>query len=108
MNDVVGGVGTVVYIPSSSSYHNTNSRGAGSDTTAISLRAMLYYLCKNPATMRKLQKEIEDMEKKGLISDPVTYQQACKMPYLQAIMKEAMRLDIFNLSLSSDYIRRQD
>jgi hypothetical protein len=43
--------------------------------------------------MRKLQKEIEDMEKKGLISDPVTYQQACKMPYLQAIMKEAMRLN---------------
>jgi hypothetical protein len=41
--------------------------------------------------MRKLQKEIEEMEEKGLISDPVTYQQACKMPYLQAVMKEAMR-----------------
>src|SRR5438105_5416278 len=36
--------------------------GAGSDTTAISLRAMLYYMCKNPSTMRKLQKEIEEME----------------------------------------------
>ena len=66
-------------------------RGAGSDTTAISLRAMLYYMLKNPSTMRKLQKEIEEMEEKGLISDPVTYQQSCKMPYLQAVMKEAMR-----------------
>lgn len=42
--------------------------------------------------MRKLYKEIEEMEAKGLISDPVTYQQSCKMPYLQAVMKEAMRL----------------
>ena len=42
--------------------------------------------------MRKLQKEIQEMEQKGLISDPVTYQQSCKMPYLQAVMKEAMRL----------------
>jgi hypothetical protein len=41
--------------------------------------------------MRKLQKEIAEMEEKGLISDPVTYQQSCKMPYLQAVMKEAMR-----------------
>jgi hypothetical protein len=41
--------------------------------------------------MQKLQKEIEDMEKQELISDPVTYQQACKMSYLQAVMKEAMR-----------------
>lgn len=65
--------------------------GAGSDTTAISLRAMLYYMLKNPSTMRKLQNEIEEMEAKGLISDPVTYQQSCKMPYLQAVMKEAMR-----------------
>jgi hypothetical protein len=58
--------------------------------------------------MRKLQKEIDDMEKKGLISDPVTYQQACKMPYLQAIMKEAMRLDFYDLNSSSDYIQRLD
>jgi Cytochrome P450 len=41
--------------------------------------------------MRRLQQEIEEMEAQGLISDPVTYQQACKMPYLQAVMKEAMR-----------------
>lgn len=49
-------------------------------------------LAKNPSTMRKLQQEIEDMSAKGLISDPVTYQQSCKMPYLQAVMKEAMRI----------------
>jgi hypothetical protein len=52
---------------------------------------MLYYMFKNPPTMRKLQKEIKEMEEKGLISDPITYQQSCKMPYLQALMKAAMR-----------------
>lgn len=41
--------------------------------------------------MRKLQKEIDEMAEKGLISDPVTYNQSRKMPYLQAVMKEAMR-----------------
>jgi cytochrome P450 len=53
---------------------------------------MLYLMAKNPSTMRKLQQEIDDMSAKGLISDPVTYQQSCKMPYLQAVMKEAMRI----------------
>jgi Cytochrome P450 len=54
-------------------------------------------MLKNPSTMRKLQNEIEEMEAKGLISDPVTYQQSCKMPYLQAVMKEAMRFIGFEI-----------
>jgi len=58
---------------------------------------MLYYLLKNPATMQKLQKEIDEMAAKRTISDPVTYQEACRMPYLQAVMKEAMRLVLCSL-----------
>ena len=84
----------------------SNLRGAGSDTTAISLRAILYYLLKNPSTMRKLEKEIDDMAEKGLISDPVTYQQSCRMPYLQAVIKEAVRFELHESS-DVDYIQQR-
>jgi hypothetical protein len=63
--------------------------GAGSDTTGLSLSAVIYYLCKNPEVMRKLREEIDCLAKKGEISDPVTYGQAQNMPYLQAVLKEA-------------------
>lgn len=97
MDEVLIHVGTNVYEFQPVRKANMTS-GAGSDTTAISLRAMLYNLAKHPSTMRKLQQEIEEMEAKGVISDPVTYQQSCKMPYLQAVMKEAMRFrDSLNL-----------
>jgi len=66
--------------------------GAGSDTTGLSLSAVLYYLCKNPDAMRKLREEIDELTEKGEISDPVTFAQAQKMPYLQAVLKEALRM----------------
>jgi cytochrome P450 len=66
--------------------------GAGSDTTGLSLSAVIYYLCKYPEAMRKLREEIDSMAKKGEISDPVTYGQAQNMPYLQAVLKEALRM----------------
>jgi cytochrome P450 len=67
-------------------------RGAGSDTTAIALRAVVYFLCKNPDKLRKLQSEIDDAEKNGKLSEPVTYAEALSLAYLQAALKEAMRL----------------
>jgi cytochrome P450 len=66
--------------------------GAGSDTTGISLSSVIYYLCKNPEVMRKLREEIDELTEKGEISDPVTFGQAQKMPYLQAVLKEALRI----------------
>ncbi|PMD27974.1 cytochrome P450 [Hyaloscypha hepaticicola] len=66
--------------------------GAGSDTTGLSLSAVIYYLCKNPEVMRKLREEIDGLAKKGEISDPVTHGQAQNMPYLQAVLKEALRM----------------
>lgn len=53
---------------------------------------MFYYLCKNPRCLQALLKEIEYVEAKGELSDPVTFAEANKMPYLQACMKEAMRM----------------
>jgi cytochrome P450 len=66
--------------------------GAGSDTTGISLSSVIYYLCKNPEAMRKLREEIDTLAEQGGISDPVTFAQAQKMPYLQAVLKEALRM----------------
>lgn len=66
--------------------------GAGSDTTAITLSSALYYLYTNPDKLNKLRQEIETQAVEGRISDPVTFQQAQGMPYLQAIMKETLRL----------------
>lgn len=49
---------------------------------------MIYYLCKTPRVYAKLVEEIDKTE----LSDPVTFGEASRMAYLQACMKEAMRL----------------
>lgn len=70
----------------------TSNIGAGSDTTAISLRAIVWFLLKNPECKRKLVEEIDQRRKEGKLSDPVQLDQADQMPYLQAVMWEALRL----------------
>ncbi|KAH7131305.1 cytochrome P450 [Dactylonectria macrodidyma] len=65
---------------------------AGSDTTAISLSAILYYLLKNPQCMQRLRDEIKTCEEQGNLSKFPTFQESQKMPYLQAIIKEALRM----------------
>ncbi|KAH8817037.1 putative P450 monooxygenase [Xylogone sp. PMI_703] len=72
--------------------HASSNIFAGSDTTAISLRSMFYYLCKNPRCYRRVMEEIDEMEQNGLLSEIVTFSEANKMKYLQACMKEAMRM----------------
>ncbi|RYP29546.1 hypothetical protein DL767_006674 [Monosporascus sp. MG133] len=66
--------------------------GAGSDTTGISLSAAIYYLYRNPDKLAKLRKEIDTMAAEGRISNPVTYQQAKDMPYLNGVIKETLRM----------------
>lgn len=65
---------------------------AGSDTTAISLSAILYYLLQNPACLEKLCREIDEVTQNSKLSRSPTYQETQQMPYLQAVLKEAMRL----------------
>jgi len=65
---------------------------AGSDTTAISTRSIIYYLLKNPQCKQKLVEEIDTLRRQGQLSDPVTLSEADKMPYLQAVMYEALRM----------------
>ncbi|OJJ33325.1 hypothetical protein ASPWEDRAFT_174733 [Aspergillus wentii DTO 134E9] len=70
----------------------TSNVFAGSDTTAISLRSIIYYLLKNPACISRLMDEIQDRKNQGRLSDPVKLDEANSMPYLQACMYEALRL----------------
>ncbi|KAL1962642.1 hypothetical protein VTN77DRAFT_9356 [Rasamsonia byssochlamydoides] len=65
---------------------------AGSDTTAISLASVLYHLSKYPQTRKKLEEEIERAEREGQVSNPITYAEAVKLPYLSAVINEAMRI----------------
>jgi cytochrome P450 len=66
--------------------------GAGSDTTAITLSAIFYYLLKNPSTYHRLQSEIDSAAKEGRLSDPVTFKEGQGLRYLQAVIKEALRM----------------
>ncbi|KAI9677353.1 MAG: hypothetical protein M1822_008160 [Bathelium mastoideum] len=65
---------------------------AGSDTTAISLRGILYHLLRTPHCMERLVEEIDSFRAQGKISDPVSLNEADGMPYLQAVMYEGLRL----------------
>lgn len=64
---------------------------AGSDTTATALKAIIYYLLKNPEYKQRLVDEVDSF---FAPADEAICQfdVANRMPYLQAVMYEAMRL----------------
>ena len=66
--------------------------GAGSDTTAVSLSAVLYYLYRDARVLAKLREEMDTFAAEGKMSDPVTFAEAQSMPYLQAVLKESLRM----------------
>ncbi|OQV09444.1 hypothetical protein CLAIMM_13564, partial [Cladophialophora immunda] len=72
--------------------HASSNVFAGSDTTAISLRALFYHLLKNPHAYQKCVDEILDFDARGELSEYVTYYEAQRMPYFQACMREALRM----------------
>jgi hypothetical protein len=61
---------------------------AGADTTSVLLRAIVYYVLKNPPVYRKLRQEIDAAS----LSSPVSYSAASKLPYLDAVVMEASRM----------------
>lgn len=64
---------------------------AGFDTTAISLSATIYLLMKNPRVLEKLRHEIDNATHNGNY-DTMTFQQSQGLPYLQAVIKESLRM----------------
>ena len=65
---------------------------AGSDTSATTIRVAMLSLLSNPLAYRSLQKEIDDGIRAGTISSPITDAEARKLPYLQAAIKEGLRI----------------
>ena len=61
---------------------------AGSDTVSITLRSIVYYLAKDPMIQRKLQKEIDNAD----LTYPVPWKCAQDLKYLDAVVKEALRI----------------
>ncbi|KAH7419745.1 pisatin demethylase [Cadophora sp. MPI-SDFR-AT-0126] len=64
---------------------------AGSDTTAITLRAVFYFLMKHPEVMNNLLREMEDADL-GPMEQIVSWEQARNLPYLGAVIQESLRM----------------
>ncbi|KAH6965043.1 cytochrome P450 [Fusarium venenatum] len=64
---------------------------AGSDTTGVTLTATLYYLLKYPQAMEKLRQEIDRQDRTNS-SKCFSFKQTQDMPYLQAVIKEILRM----------------
>ncbi len=71
---------------------------AGSDTTAILLRAIVHFLLTHPASLAKLRAELRQAQRDGRLSASasgggvVTWKESRELPYLDACVKEAGRL----------------
>lgn len=65
---------------------------AGSDTTSISLTAIYFNIITRPAVLAKLRAEVDAAYASGELSDPPTFAESQKLPYLQAVIKESLRL----------------
>jgi cytochrome P450 len=65
---------------------------AGSDTTATAIRSTMLLIATSPKNYTKLQLEIDKAIANKAISSPITDAEAKHLPYLQACIKEGLRL----------------
>ncbi|KAJ7882007.1 cytochrome P450 [Mycena olivaceomarginata] len=61
---------------------------AGHETSSGMMTFMIYYLLKNPETLRKLRAQVDEV----LGTRPIQYDDFAKLPYLIAVMRETLRL----------------
>ena len=84
--------GSPAMSPSELLSHTSGNIFAGSDTTAASLRSIFYHLCRAPRAYEMLLAEIDAADTAGNLSDPVTFAEGQALPFLQAVIKEALRM----------------
>lgn len=65
---------------------------AGSETTAISLSSVFYYLVRNPACLARLLNELGNAEFHDVEDGLVTWSESQKLEYLDAVVKESFRM----------------
>ncbi|KAI4596292.1 hypothetical protein KJ359_005421 [Pestalotiopsis sp. 9143b] len=68
-----------------------NLVGAGADTTSIGIRSVLAQLILHPEDYRRVQEEVDEAAK-GQTSGTMSYTVLDKLPFLNACIKEALRL----------------
>ncbi|GME66327.1 Pisatin demethylase [Neofusicoccum parvum] len=64
---------------------------AGSDTTATAMRSTLLSIISTPCVYSRLVREIDDAVARGAVSSPISEEEARRLPYLQAVIKEGLR-----------------
>ena len=72
-------------------YHALPHVAAGGETTGISMAAVIYLLMKTPRVLDRLRKELETHWDIAA-SERISMKQAQDIPYLQVVIKEALRL----------------
>ena len=65
---------------------------AGSDTTATAIRSTMLHIITSTQSYKKLQSEVDVAIQSHGISSPITDAEAKKLPYLQACIKEGLRI----------------
>ncbi|KAH8896044.1 cytochrome P450 [Thozetella sp. PMI_491] len=65
---------------------------AGSDTTATAIRVTMLYMMATPRVYQRFKEIIREMVAQGSVSAPITMSEAKKIPYLQAIIYEGLRM----------------
>lgn len=63
--------------------------GAGSDTTAVIMRAAVYHVLKQRSVHERLREELRSAN----LSTPAQWKEIRSLPYLEAVLREAMRLN---------------
>lgn len=64
----------------------------GSDTTAITLRSIFYYLLKDPSKLKKLMDELLEPGRFNHAGGVPQWNEVRDLPYLDAVVKEALRI----------------
>ncbi|KAI1842663.1 hypothetical protein JX266_011125 [Neoarthrinium moseri] len=66
---------------------------AGSDTTATAIRSTMLHIVTSPRVYSTLVNEIMGGIKSGAISSPIANDEAKRLPYLQAVIYEGLRMN---------------
>jgi len=65
---------------------------AGADSTAGTLRSVVYHALKRPAVLAQLTADMDAAYRTGALTHPAQHAQATRLPYLMAVCREAARL----------------
>jgi len=73
-------------------YHILSNVIAGAETTGIALSAVFYYLDRHRTVLAKLRAELDAFMAKREAKGFITMKESLELPYLQAVLKEALRM----------------